>query len=113
MKKQQRNYWYSKVKNRLHLDEKCRKTKAEYIVQEDNVPVHTFFPFIHFQLKQFKLSKKLEQKENEQAIIDPYKIRDIYYAGHLDSYIYSYYNEKILKHYEKFLNDNLLECSIA
>ena len=66
MKKQQRN-WYSKVKNRLHLDEKCRKTKAEYIVQEDNVPVHTFFPFIHFQLKQFKLSKKLEQKENEQA----------------------------------------------
>lgn len=112
MKKKQRN-WYSKVKNRLHLDEKCRKTKAEFIVQEDNVPVHTFFPFIHFQLKQFKLSKKLEQKENEQAIIDPYKIRDIYYAGHLDSYIYSYYNEKILKHYEKFLNDNLLECSIA
>ena len=112
MKKQQRN-WYSKVKNRLHLDEKCSKSKAEFIVQEENVPKHTFFPFIHFQLKQFKLSKKLEQKENEQTIIDPYKTRDIYYAGHLDSYIYSYYNEKLLKYYEKFLNDNLLECSIA
>lgn len=105
--------WYSKVKNRLHLDEKCSKSKAEIIIRKENIPKHTFFPFIHFQLKQFKLSKKLKQRENEQAVIDPYKTRDIYYAGHIDSYIYSYYNEKLLKHYEKFLNDNLLECSIA
>jgi len=112
VKKQPKN-WYSKVKNRLHLDEKCSKNRAVFIVQERNVPGHQFFPFIHFQIKQFKLSKKLEQRENEQSIIDPYKIRDIYYAGHLDSYIYSYYNEKLLEYYEKFLQDNSLECSIA
>lgn len=112
MKKQQKN-WYSKVKNRLHLDEKCNKTKAEKVVQPAEVSEHKFFPFIHFQIKQFKLSKKLEQRENELSVIDPYKIRDIYYAGHLDSYIYSYYNEKLLEYYEKFLQDNFIECSIA
>ena len=112
MKKQQKN-WYSKVKNRLHLDEKCSKNKAKLIVKTENISTHKFFPFIHFQIKQFKLSKKLEQRENEQSIRDPYKIRNIYYAGHLDSYIYSYYNEKLLDYYEKFLQDNSLECSIA
>ena len=112
MKKQQKN-WYSKVKNRLHLDEKCSKATAEYIVRENNISSHNFYPFIHFQLKQFKLSKKLEQKENKQSVIDPYKVRDIYYAGHLDSYIFSYYNEKLLEYYEKFLQENSLDCSIA
>lgn len=112
MKKQQKN-WYSKVKSRLHLDEKCNKIKAEKVVQPDNVAEHKFFPFIHFQIKQFKLSKKLEQRENELSVIDPYKKREIYYAGHLDSYIYSYYNEKLLEYYENFLQDNSLECSIA
>ena len=112
MKKQQKN-WYSKVKNRLHLDEKCNKAKAEKVVQPANVSEHKFFPFIHFQIKQFKLSKKLEQRENELSVMDPYKKRDIYYAGHLDSYIYSYYNEKLLEYYERFLQNNYLECSIA
>jgi hypothetical protein len=112
LKKQQKN-WYSKVKNRLHLDEKCNKAKAEKVVQPANVSEHKFFPFIHFQIKQFKLSKKLEQRENELSVMDPYKKRDIYYAGHLDSYIYSYYNEKLLEYYERFLQNNYLECSIA
>lgn len=112
MTRQQKN-WYSKVKNRLHLDEKCSKNKAEYIVQTENISEHKFFPFIHFQIKQFKLSNKLEQREKELSVIDPYKKRDIYYAGHLDSYIYSYYNEKLLEYYEKFLQGNSLLCSIA
>ena len=62
MTRQQKN-WYSKVKNRLHLDEKCSKNKAEYIVHTENISEHKFFPFIHFQIKQFKLSNKLEQRE--------------------------------------------------
>jgi len=105
--------WYSKVKNRLHLDKRCNKFKAKDIVQEQNILFHKFFPFLHFQIKQFKLSKKLEKKDNEQSVIDPYKIRDIYYAGYLDSYIFSYYNEKLLNYYENFLKENSLECSIA
>ena len=113
MKKTNQKDWHSKVKNRLHFDNKCSKSKAQNIVNKENIAKHKFFPFIHFEIKQFKLSKKLAQKENEQSIIDPYKVRNIYYAGHSDSYIFSYYNEKILKFYEKFLQDNSLNCSIA
>ena len=56
--------WYSKVKNRLHLDEKCSKSKAEIIIREENIPKHTFLPYndfniirVYFQSKTLKLGQ--------------------------------------------------------
>lgn len=113
MKNKKNKNWYSKVKNRLHFDVKTNKYKARSIVQEENVAHHAFFPFVHFEIKQFKLSKKLEQKELKGQVIDPYKRRDIYYSCHSDSYIFSYYNELILNKYIDFLDKENLDCSIA
>lgn len=106
--------WYSKVKNRLHFDTKVCRSKASKIIRPENVIHHAFYPFVYFEIKQFKLSKKHEQKTDPNiSIIDPYKRRDIYYSCHSDSYIYSYYNEILLSQYEKYLKNNCLDCSIA
>lgn len=106
--------WYSKVKNRLHFDTKICKNEASKIIRPENVVHHAFYPFVYFAIKQFKLSQKFAQKvDSNISIIDPYKIRDIYYSCHADSYIYSYYNELLLSQYEKYLKKNHLNCSIA
>ena len=80
MKKKKTKNWFSKVKNRLHFDTKLNKKKAESIVAcRENVKLHCFFPFIYFEIKQFKLAKKKLQIE-QGLNLDPYKTRKIFYS---------------------------------
>ena len=112
MKNRKAKNWFSKVKNRLHFDAKVSKKKAMGIVKKENVITHAFFPFIYFEIKQFKLAKK--NLRLEQGIeLDPYKIRKIFYSCHSDSYIFSYYNELLLRKYEELINSEGLDCCIA
>jgi RNA-directed DNA polymerase len=65
---------------------------------------HSFWPFLHFQIKVSKYSK--EGKKD--------KMRELYYSSHIDSYIYQLYNQKISLAYEKFLtNKNISFYPIA
>ncbi len=67
---------------------------------------HGFYPFIHFKIK----FKKYNKKSNGKKI----KERDIYYASHLDSYIYKYYGEKLNEYYNSIVKElNINEVSIA
>lgn len=113
MKKKKTKSWFLKVKNRLHFDTKLNKKKAESIVAcKENVKSHCFFPFIHFEIKQFKLAKKKLQIEQGLSL-DPYKTRKIFYSCHSDSYIFSYYNELLLNKYEELITSEDLDCTIA
>lgn len=70
--------------------------QREYIADPDKVAKHGFYPFIHYEKRTLKYSKKKGRKE---------KKRDICYAAHIDRCIYQYYsfllnalyNERVLK----------------
>lgn len=55
----------------------------EYIADPDKIAKHGFYPFIHYEKRTLKYSKKKGHKE---------KKRDICYAAHIDRCIYQYYS---------------------
>lgn len=56
--------------------------QREYITDPEKVTKHGFYPFIHYEKRTLKYSKKKGRKE---------KVRDICYAAHIDRCIYQYY----------------------
>lgn len=80
-----------------------------YITNCENIAKHSFLPFLH------KVSKKRRYRKryDENGILKTYKVgdiaknrfkdvkpRELYYAGHLDSLIFSYYTKLLNKPYE-------------
>lgn len=57
--------------------------QREYIADPKKVTMHGFYPFIHYEKRTLKFSKKKGRRE---------KIRDICYAAHIDRCIYQYYS---------------------
>ena len=75
------------------------------------IATHQFLPFIQFQTK----TPKLERLKNRKAVrkLLP-KIRNIAYASHKDSFIYSYYAYILGKKYEqKLISENLQNNILA
>lgn len=90
-----------------------KKDIESYVSNAEKVAKHSFYPLIFKEIKQrrYKLSdfngtkrhshKKIDTKGN---IISNTKIREIMYATHIDSHIYSYYAQKIITpKYEQYL----------
>lgn len=74
------------VNKYTHFDNRVSIHKViDNIRNPDWVVKHSFFPFIHFEMKFAKYSRLECEVKN--------KTRHIYYASHLDSYIYKYYGD--------------------
>ncbi|WP_044214615.1 hypothetical protein, partial [Saccharicrinis fermentans] len=77
-----------------------------YIKNPDSVKKHSFLPFIHRELKQRKYratnSGKNPSGKRKRAKSKP-KIRDVFFASHLDSNIFSYYNTILSGAYEEYI----------
>lgn len=72
-----------KVPQYTHFDRRVSLNRCfGYITSPDKVAHHGFYPFIHYTMKSRKVKdgKKAEPKR-----------REIYYAAHLDGWIYRYY----------------------
>ncbi|MEK5377079.1 MULTISPECIES: reverse transcriptase domain-containing protein [Paenibacillus] len=77
-----------RTKRYTHFDNKISINRViNDITNPCWVTKHGFYPFIHFKIEFFKYNK--EKKERKS------KTRDIYYASHIDSYIYKYYGDKL------------------
>ncbi|MCT4005153.1 RNA-dependent DNA polymerase [Elizabethkingia anophelis] len=103
----------------LPLENKHRSKWIEsYITNPQNIATHSFLPFLH------KVSKKrrYRKKYNDDGILvtqytdnqlknrfKDIKPRELYYASHLDSLIFSYYTKLLDKPYEKKLQQNNLD----
>lgn len=92
---------------------KNKKKVSSYIKNSSHISKHSFSPFIHKQIFSRKLRKVYDSFGNvkfdgERRQLKP-KIRDIYYASHLDANIYSYYSSLLMKEYEKLLKDKGLD----
>ncbi len=82
----------------------------EYVTDPESVASHSFLPFIHktSRVKKFrkvyseengKISSEFK-KENKILRKPDEKKRELYYASHLDSLIFSYYAKKLSEQYE-------------
>lgn len=115
--------WF-KLKRYPHIDNpllaKDRHVWIEpYVKNPLKVAAHNFYPLIHKKSKVRKFRKEycevcgklLYTNKNGKKIVrkvsDP-KPRDLYYAGHLDALVYSYYAELLTKEYEKILSSKNL-----
>ena len=81
-----------KDKNYWHLDgHKTIDMVYDYISSDKKIVKHSFYPFIHYEMKFDKFNIK---KNNGKKKV---KIRQIFYCSHIDRYIYqrfgSYYND--------------------
>ena len=73
-----------------------------YILNPVKISKHSFLPFIHKKSKVKKFRKKYNEINGELTLYKKYdlegvrhpdtKERELYYASHLDSLIYSYYS---------------------
>lgn len=98
------NYECKKYK---HFDNSISIHKViENILNPCWITQHDFFPFIHYEIRSFKYSDSLKAKSSE-------KIRDIYYASHLDSYIYKYYGDILNNKYNDLTKDLMINETVT
>ena len=103
--------WF-RIKKYPHIDfpieNKDRyKWLQGYITNPEKITKHSFLPFIHKVSKKRKFRKKYD--ENGKIILTEdgkkrhadVKVRELFYASHLDSLIFSYYNHLLYTPYEE------------
>lgn len=93
-------------KHYAHFDYRTNLAdKWEYISNPSNIMHHGFYPFIHYEQKHIKFSRKTNKK---------IKSRDICYAAHVDSCIYQYYSFLLNELYnERVRIDGIFDVPVA
>ncbi|MGD9678367.1 MAG: reverse transcriptase domain-containing protein [Vulcanibacillus sp.] len=85
------------TKNYKHFDNKVSIENAvEKITNPCWVKGHGFYPFLHFSLKVSKYNNDMKGKEKFEP-----KERRLFYAAHIDSFIYKYYGDLLNEKYNK------------
>lgn len=98
----------------LPLENKDRSKWIEsYITNFKNIATHSFLPFIHKVSKKRRYRKKYDVNGNiitddSKNRFKAVKPRELYYASHLDSLIFSYYTRLLNEPYEKKLEQYIL-----
>lgn len=86
-----------------------------YVTNPQNIEKHSFYPFIHFELKSQKVKKiyKLVGGKKKAVVkkLEP-KIRPIKYSAHIDGHIYAYYAYLLSDNYEKLLYEKKINNSV-
>ena len=113
--------WY-KLKRYPHIGEpltiKDYNWVKGYIEDETCIKKHSFLPLIHKCI----IQRKYRADENStirnpsgkrRRIIGKPKIRNIYYASHFDSLIFSYYNSLLSEAYNKLIKTKNFDSSIV
>lgn len=101
--------WY-KRKRYIHFDFALRKPEAvNYVSDKENIIKHSFSPLIHYN----KISRKLKRNKDAGCLRIYKKPRNIFYASHLDGYIYAYYNFLLGEKYEEYLVRSELSESVS
>jgi RNA-directed DNA polymerase len=103
--------WFKQSKI-IHFDRnRPFKNVLEYVSNPENIAKHAFYPFIRFNL----IKKIYGRDEHGKPFrLEEPKKREISYASHLDSNIFSFYAEKLTDKYENLLkNENCGKSVIA
>lgn len=85
--------FYTHFDSKKHFQDYVRCVKNVNWVKH-----HGFFPFIHFVLKFNKYARN-EKGEKKLKV----KKRDLYYAAHIDRFIYQYYGNRLNEKYNQYV----------
>ncbi|MBS0646782.1 MAG: hypothetical protein JSR97_09380 [Verrucomicrobia bacterium] len=91
----------------------------EYVENPEKIRLHSFLPLIHKSIvkRRFRAdlsSPVLNPSGKRKRVLGKPKVRDIFFASHLDSLILSKYNEILASAYEKYIeNLNFNESVVA
>ncbi|PZQ44092.1 MAG: hypothetical protein DI551_10845 [Micavibrio aeruginosavorus] len=121
-RKKKKHPWYSK-KGYLHFDYALTLAEAtRYVKDPANIAKHKFSPFIHYikvgrKIQRDLAAEKLWKQNGKPQNAKPKlrvksKPRNIFYASHIDGYIYSYYTAQLLESYTKALEVRGLQQSV-
>ncbi|RXG21109.1 reverse transcriptase/maturase family protein [Leeuwenhoekiella aequorea] len=103
--------WF-KLKRYPHIGEpltlKDYNWVKEYVENPEKIKEHSFLPLIHKCIVSRKYRANSSntdrtKKGERMRIIGKPKVRNIYYASHLDAVVFSYYNHLINKSYEELV----------
>jgi hypothetical protein len=114
--KRKNKSWY-KPKGYLHISPKLKEEQKGFVLSyiKEKLESHNFFPLIHETIATRRFKAYLNEKGDVyRSHFDSIKkkpskkLREIFYANHLDAHIYSYFSNEVLgKEYEKLLGNNL------
>lgn len=89
----------------------------EYIMDKEKVRIHSFLPLIHKCISQRKFRPDLlrtdKTKTKKRFRIKDKKDRNIYFASHLDSLIFTYFNSLLVESYENYIKSKTFNDSIV
>lgn len=103
-----------KFKKYPHIGKPLDKKKdsdriKRYVTNPDNIANHKFVPLIHRTISQRKYRPTADAPKSKSGkrvrTVSPKKIRNIFFASHLDSIIYSYYSYLLTLAYEEYLKE--------
>lgn len=99
----------------LPISVEDRRWLEPYIRNPINIKKHSFLPFIHktSRVKKFRKTYdthsgkliRLKQKNKDAFRVPDEKKRELFYSSHIDSLIFSYYNQLLSDAYEKIICD--------
>ena len=97
---------FYKYKGYAHFDRKLAMVEGSVRAQNpDYVVKHGFYPFLHFTKK---TNRYFPKKDNAAEKREPKK-REIFYAAHIDRYIYQYYAHLLNNAYNSYVELNNLD----
>lgn len=86
-----------------------RPSVTGYVKDPDRISAHSFFPFIHRDTVVRKFRREIDSSGAKlKTRISDSKPRELYYANHLDSMVYSYYAKLLSDAYELKLTEHKL-----
>ncbi|SES27898.1 reverse transcriptase domain-containing protein [Salipaludibacillus aurantiacus] len=87
-----------RLKKYKHFDYRRPFQKVKHLITEPSwVAQHGFFPFIHFKITFRKYNKRQKKRKSKE--------REIFYASHLDSFIYKYYGDILNGYYNSIAKE--------
>lgn len=101
------------MKNYIHFDKRVSIERIEnYVCNPKKIAQHSFLPLIRFSIEMYKYTGLPNPDMNNRPI--KLKPREIMYASHVDSHIYSYYSNQLNQIYNKWTQANDIDdCSLA
>lgn len=90
----------------------------EYIMDKEKIKKHSFLPLIHKCISQRKFRPDktrtdLTKKQKKDLELKTKKIETFYFASHIDSLIFSYYNTLLVDAYEAYISKKEYNNSIV
>lgn len=100
--------WYNKKRQYIHFDAPISFERIVPIVSDPTaIANRSFLPFLHTQIHSSRVFIDQDGKLSRKV-----KTRDIRYASHIDSHIYSFYSKNIGLEYERVVKNNNIGDSI-